>query len=431
MSFSANVFRVLIASPSDVKEEREAIRNTINLWNTKNAEHYNLIYLPTMWETNTTPQLGGRPQGMINEQIVDKSDILIGVFWTRIGSPTGIAESGTIEEIERFVDSKKPATLYFSDKPMPQDGFKADQFEKLQEFKQKIRPQGLMGNFSTTEDLERQVDFLLDEHAKKTGKAISDNAPIEKPAITNRKPNFELLFNNMKELKLKLPSVSYKKEFHEHIEYDEIEEYLRKYITREEVEEYNRNIPEPNRVKEYNDKLRTYHLVNEHLSDLLVSVVNTGNLKANSITIDLIFPPEVCVIEKGGSNEWEKPERPEDFPKNPLEKAQNKYTEKLMGSFLPNISMVTGLGYSMINTNYSSVNWSRITKLNAVNRLWVEDNVLTIKIDTLIHTRKVEFEDDVEIVALKDGNYFIDVEIISEELEETICYKIPLIISKE
>lgn len=89
------------------------------------------------------------------------------------------------------------------------------------------------------------------------------------------------------------------------------------------------------------------------------------------------------------------------------------------------------MGYSMINPNYSSVNWSRITKLNAVNRLWVEDNVVTIKIDTLIHTRKVEFEDDVEIVALKDGNYFIDVEIISEELEETIYFKIPLLISKE
>ncbi|MED1783583.1 hypothetical protein P4V43_17330 [Brevibacillus fortis] len=431
MSFSANVYRVLIASPSDVKEEREAIRNTINLWNTKNAEHYNLIYLPTMWETNTTPQLGGRPQGMINEQIVDKSDVLIGVFWTRIGSPTGIAESGTIEEIERFVESKKPATLYFSDKSIPPDVLNIEQYQKLQEFKQKIRPQGLMGNFSTTEDLERQVDFLLDEHAKKTGRAISVNAPIEKPTITSRKPNFEVLLNNMKELKLKLPSVSYKKEHHEHIDYEELGDRFQKYLTKAEVEEYNRNVPDPKRVKEYNEQLRTYHLVKDHLSNLSISVENNGNLKANGIIIDLMFPPEVCVIEKGSKDKWEKPERPEDFPENPLMKAQSRITKEFTSSLLPNLSLLNGLGYTVLNSEYSGLNLSRIANFNTKNQIWVEANEVTIKIDSLIHTRKFEFEDDVEIVAITEGSYFIDVKIISEELEQTIYFKIPLLISKE
>jgi hypothetical protein len=39
---------------------------------------------------------------------------LIGVFWTRVGTPTGIAESGTLEEIERVAAEGKLVMLYFS-----------------------------------------------------------------------------------------------------------------------------------------------------------------------------------------------------------------------------------------------------------------------------------------------------------------------------
>ncbi|MFS0558563.1 hypothetical protein [Brevibacillus sp. 179-C9.3 HS] len=431
MSFSANVYRVLIASPSDVTEEREAIRNTINLWNTKNAEHYNLIYLPTMWETNTTPKLGARPQEIINEQIVDKSDLLIGVFWTRIGSPTGVADSGTIEEIQRFVDSKKPATLYFSDKPIPQDGFKVEQYQKLQEFKQKMRQQGLMGDFFTTEDLERKVDYLLDEHAKEKGKAISDKEHIDNSALTSRKPNFELLLNDTKELKLKLPSVSYKKEFHGYIDYEEIGAHLQKYLDRKEVEEYNKDLPDQSIVDDYNEELRTYHLVKEHLSNLSINVGNTGNLKAKGIIIDLTFPPEVCVVEKGSGEEREEPVRPKNLPENPLMKAQFKSRQELMIKPFSNHSLLSGFGQSILNyPDYSSEKWSRVARFDPRNYVRVEDNVVTIKIDSLIHTREIEFTDEVEIVALKEGNFFIDAEIISEELEQAACFKIPLLISK-
>jgi hypothetical protein len=35
---------------------------------------------------------------------VESGDILMGVFWTRLGTPTGKAPSGTVEEIEHFRD---------------------------------------------------------------------------------------------------------------------------------------------------------------------------------------------------------------------------------------------------------------------------------------------------------------------------------------
>jgi hypothetical protein len=52
-----------------------------------------------MWEISATPAAGDRPQAIINRQVVDQADILVGAFWTRLGTPAGRALSGTVEEM--------------------------------------------------------------------------------------------------------------------------------------------------------------------------------------------------------------------------------------------------------------------------------------------------------------------------------------------
>ncbi len=47
------------------------------------------VLLPLRWETHTAPEYGTRPQEVINRAIVDECDLLVGIFWTRIGSHTG------------------------------------------------------------------------------------------------------------------------------------------------------------------------------------------------------------------------------------------------------------------------------------------------------------------------------------------------------
>ena len=92
MSYSATIFQIMIASPSDVNKERQIAREVINDWNLKNTEDKKIVLLPIGWETHSAPVLGDRPQEIINKQILDKCDILIGIFWTRIGTPTGDAK---------------------------------------------------------------------------------------------------------------------------------------------------------------------------------------------------------------------------------------------------------------------------------------------------------------------------------------------------
>lgn len=174
MSFSARVFRILIASPSDVTEEREIAVRTIQEWNDLNSAERQLVLLPIRWETHSAPEYGKRPQEVINRQVVDTCDLMVGVFWTRVGSPTGIAESGTIEEIERVANKGKPIMLYFSQAKQDPEKIDIDQLSKLREFKKKTFPNALIQTYADliefkdklTKHLEIQLRSLIAQESE-------------------------------------------------------------------------------------------------------------------------------------------------------------------------------------------------------------------------------------------------------------------------
>ena len=94
--------KILIASPSDVQEERKIAEKVINAWNTSNSDERKLMLEAILWESHSAPESGDRIQGILNKQIVDGCDAAIGIFWTRIGTHTGVAPGGAVEEIERL-----------------------------------------------------------------------------------------------------------------------------------------------------------------------------------------------------------------------------------------------------------------------------------------------------------------------------------------
>lgn len=167
MPFSATVYNILIASPSDVPEERIAIAQSLHDWNSLNAQDQGVFLQPVMWETHSTPAMGDRPQGLINNQVVRGCDMLIGAFWTRIGSHTGLEESGTVEEIKWFLNNKKPVMLYFSKSPIDPDAVDFDQIKKLKDFKASIRDKGIQDDYRSCEELRqklgRHLTFLIRE----------------------------------------------------------------------------------------------------------------------------------------------------------------------------------------------------------------------------------------------------------------------------
>jgi hypothetical protein len=66
MSFSSEAYRVLIASPSDLLEERQAATDASNEWNAQHAAAEGIVLLPVKRETHAVPEIAGHPQGAIN-----------------------------------------------------------------------------------------------------------------------------------------------------------------------------------------------------------------------------------------------------------------------------------------------------------------------------------------------------------------------------
>jgi hypothetical protein len=153
---TATVIRILIASPSDVTKERDVVTECIYAWNAAHFGTTGIMLQPVRWETHTYPASGDRPQALINRQIVEDGDCLIGIFGARLGTPTGEALSGTIEEIEIFRKADKHVSLYFSTANVPRNADR-EQLAALEHYQRERQKDTLYAEFSDTDDLRRLV----------------------------------------------------------------------------------------------------------------------------------------------------------------------------------------------------------------------------------------------------------------------------------
>jgi hypothetical protein len=189
MAYKATVIQVMIASPNDVAKERQLIPDVFREWNAIHSAERHIVLLPAAWETHAAPRMGDRPQAVINQQVLENCDLLIGVFWTRIGTPTGESVSGTVEEIEKHIQAGKPAMLYFSSVPVVPDSIDPKQYEHLKEFKKKCEAQGLIETYDGLsefrEKLARQLTITInsDSYIQNIVVARDVNAPKEKQGV--------------------------------------------------------------------------------------------------------------------------------------------------------------------------------------------------------------------------------------------------------
>jgi hypothetical protein len=109
------------------------------------------------WETHARPAAGVRPQKHLNDTLIKPADILIGLFWTKIGTSTGVAESGTVEEVDSFVKTGKPAMLYFSARKIHPNAIDLKQHSKLRSFKAATYKKAMCGRFASLEELRTTI----------------------------------------------------------------------------------------------------------------------------------------------------------------------------------------------------------------------------------------------------------------------------------
>jgi hypothetical protein len=188
MAKSQTILQLIIGSPSDVSTERRIVEEVISNLNKSWSDHLGIRIEPKTWEQNSTPGVGRYAQDVINKQLLTDFDIFLAIFWSRIGSPTPEAVSGTVEEYEkakRKFDSDNNSSrimLYFKDAPVPPSQIDPSQLAAVQRFQERVKSDGVLYyTFGDSEEFRRVLQFHLSAEVQSWGR---DWGPkIESPRV--------------------------------------------------------------------------------------------------------------------------------------------------------------------------------------------------------------------------------------------------------
>ena len=176
-----NIINCLIISPSDVVEERQAVVDTVELWNAQVGPSTNVLIHTVRWETHARPEMGDRPQAILNRQIVEDCDFAIAVFWSRLGTPSGTKESGSCEEIDLLRAKGRNVLVYACTRDIPQAMLDEKQISRLGRKLSEYKRQGIVFEYRAID----QLKLLLMGHLTRVATEVSREFQ-EAPLTDNR-----------------------------------------------------------------------------------------------------------------------------------------------------------------------------------------------------------------------------------------------------
>lgn len=180
MPRSTTTISVFLASPSDVQSERNLIGRAVNEWNQIRGREKGVYFDLIRWETGVAAGFGQDGQDVINRAIGDDYDAIIGLFWTRIGTATDRAASGTIEEYERALTRFRETenveiAFYFKTASVDPSSIDPEQLIGIRDLKTRLeRDGGFHKNFADDVTLQFEINLLLDKLARKFSQPPSD-----------------------------------------------------------------------------------------------------------------------------------------------------------------------------------------------------------------------------------------------------------------
>lgn len=103
-------------------EDLATVKRTVSQWNWNTGRPSHLTVVPVSWSEHAVAEFGDRPQEVLNGQLVEDADMALALFADRLGTPTGAAESGTLEEIDRMVEAGKHVSVLVNQAPRSLSG---------------------------------------------------------------------------------------------------------------------------------------------------------------------------------------------------------------------------------------------------------------------------------------------------------------------
>lgn len=194
MAKAVTKYSIFVASPSDLEDERTAVDEVVKELNGSYGASKNIVLDVVKWETNSAPGFSkGHVQDLIDEDIGMDYDLFLGMLWTRFGTPTDKAGSGTEQEflnaVKRFRSgsSSMQILFYFKDSaPKSLAEINAAQLLKIEEFKKSIHSQnGLTWNFDTVENLKNFLRIHIPKRIESITNSVLLPNKIEVPSETD------------------------------------------------------------------------------------------------------------------------------------------------------------------------------------------------------------------------------------------------------
>jgi hypothetical protein len=155
MPEAITLYRVFVSTPGDIAQEHLLIDEVLDDWNRQHGPKEKVRIESIRWSTHTYPAVGERPQDLINKQAFDRADLVVALFWTKFGSPTGKYDSGTEEEIDRGIRMKKPVMVYFSSIPAPDGKVVPKQQAKITAFKKRFGRNAMYHTYTDVHSFQR------------------------------------------------------------------------------------------------------------------------------------------------------------------------------------------------------------------------------------------------------------------------------------
>ena len=114
MARTITLFKIFVASPSDLNDERNLIADIVDELNLSFLNKSDVKIELVKWETHANPGVEDYSQKVINTDIGDDYDIFIGLMWSKFGTRTQEYGSGTEEEFNNaYTKYKVFFPLYF------------------------------------------------------------------------------------------------------------------------------------------------------------------------------------------------------------------------------------------------------------------------------------------------------------------------------
>jgi tetratricopeptide (TPR) repeat protein len=198
MASDAKLYRVFIASPGGLAEERRAFRNTLTEYNDSEGIERGVLFLPVGWELTLSGV--GRPQELINSEL-RRCDYFVLMLWDRWGSPTSVDArftSGAEEEYaiawecfnERAHPMRQLVVLFKSVDPR-QLTDPGPQLQKVLKFRAQLEQEKrlLFDTFDEIDTYRRKLRrhlaaWIRDHEEGRSGKVVTPQQPAVRVPIS-------------------------------------------------------------------------------------------------------------------------------------------------------------------------------------------------------------------------------------------------------